>query len=159
MLSTTLTRCILGATLTTTVITTPTTASARTPALIAAQTTPMGPESAALQLTPPGDTYRKWSDERRKLRIQLGVSAGLAAAFFLGAVLAVTVNTCNPPPDVPDYSCGMPIGPIMAGGTLLTASAVSLIPTIVFGVRLGRHNRLRPQAQLQLAPGGLSLRF
>lgn len=158
MLTTTLRTCTLGTALTTAMLTVaaPTTARASAPALVGPV---MGPQVAPLELTPT-DGYRRWSDERRKLRIQTGVSAGLAAAFLVAGVLALTVNTCQPPasPGVDD-ACGIPVGKILATGTFFSAAAVTTIPAIVFGVRLGKHNRQRPVAALQFAPGGLALRF
>ncbi len=157
MLHTTITRSLFGATLITATISAPASAHASATAA-ATNTVVMGPESAALQLTPPSDGYRSWRDQQRKLRVQVGVSAGLAAGFLLAGALALTVSTCNPPPGAPSDYCGMPIGKLMGSGVLLSAAVVTTVPAIVFGVRLGRHNRERPLA-LHVAPGGLVLRF
>lgn len=66
-------------------------------------------------------------------------------------------------------SCGCLVGaalittltamPATTGGALLSAATVTLVPTIVFAARLGKHERRRPVAALQLAPGGVALRF
>lgn len=154
-----LNRCVAGVALTTTLMSAPAIAQGRALAPVSTGSPVMGPESSAMYVAPPVDSYRRWSDERRKLRVQVGVSAGLAAAFLLGSVLALTVSTCNPPPGAPDEYCGMPLGPLMLSGVLASAAVVTTVPAVVFGVRLGRHNRQRPVAQLQLAPGGLALRF
>lgn len=158
MLSTTTTRSILGAALTIATISGPAHARASAPPVTATNTVVMGPGSAALQLAPASDGYRNWRDQQRKLRVQVGVSAGLAAALLLSGVLALTVPTCNPPPGATGDYCGMPIGRFMVSGALLSAAVVTTVPAIVFGVRLGRHNRARPVA-LHVAPGGLALRF
>lgn len=151
----------MGATLTT-LAALPATVRASDPAL--APVAAPAPASAIAQadLGPaarPTDSYRAWADERRKLRLQFGLSAGFAAAFLLSGVLAMTVSTCDPPPGAVDDYCGIPVGKILASGTLLSASAVAIVPTIVFGARLGKHHRRRPVAALQVAPGGLALRF
>ncbi|MBL9106873.1 MAG: hypothetical protein JNL82_38515 [Myxococcales bacterium] len=154
-------RALAGVTLTTTLAAAPATAGAHDPIGPRDVPAPARPiVQADLDLTRhAADGYRRWADERRQLRVQVGLSAGFTAAFLLAGVLAWTVPSCNPPPGAPDGYCGMPLARIMVGGALMSAAAVSVVPTIVFGARLGRHERRGPVATLQPAPGGLTLRF
>jgi len=106
----------------------------------------------------PADTLQQWSAKQRKLKIQLGVTAGLTAAFLItGALMLVTPMLCRNPS--PEWGCGEPYGQWITAMVVIPAGLITAIPTAVYGVRLHRHNLRRPVAQLQVAPGGLTLRF
>jgi hypothetical protein len=103
------------------------------------------------------EIYQKWSAKRRKLQIQTGVSAGFAVALLGSGLLALLAPAMCRNPD-PDFGCGEGLGAAIAAMTLLPGAVVATIPTIVFSVRLGRHNGQRPVA-FQPGPGGFVLRF
>lgn len=104
----------------------------------------------------PKMTLPQWTAQKRKLKIQLGVSAGFTAAFLVTGVLLFALPIRCPAD--PEIDCE-PYGRWIAGLTMIPATVIAGIPTAVFGVRLYRHNKRQPVAQLQLAPGGLALRF
>lgn len=103
------------------------------------------------------DPVDYWRAKRRRLRISLGISGGVLAAGALGVALSLAFpNDCGATGDEPlTYNCeAYPIGLMVWAFAVVPAS---LVATIVYGVRLGRHNNRRP-AQLrrvQLTPGGL----
>lgn len=95
-----------------------------------------------------------WGARQRRLKIQLGVSAGLTAAFLLSGALALAI-----PMRCPEDSLCEPYGRFWAATVMFPASVVAAIPTAVYGVRLRRHNERRPVARLLPAPTGLVIRF
>ncbi|MFZ6183836.1 hypothetical protein [Nannocystis pusilla] len=120
---------------------------------------PEGPEAPAVAPMPEASAdaaLRQWTQQRRKLRIQLGVSAGFTAAFLLSGTLALAIPVSCP--DDPLVDCE-PYGRWIAAAVMFPAALVAAIPTAVYGVRLRRHNERRPVAHVQLAPGGLAIRF
>ncbi|MFY0537793.1 hypothetical protein [Nannocystis pusilla] len=102
---------------------------------------------------------RRLGQKRRRLQIQTGISGSLVAAFLVGIPTALFLpSTCRDPD--PDFGCGE--GYVRAYGSIMLAAAavVTVIPTIVYGVRLDRHWLDRPvPRRFALAPGGLTLRF
>lgn len=120
---------------------------------------PEGPEAPAAAPMPEASAdaaLKQWTQQRRKLRIQLGVSAGFTAAFLLSGTLALAIPVSCP--DDPLVDCE-PYGRWIAAAVMFPAALVAAIPTAVYGVRLRRHNERRPVARMQLAPGGLAIRF
>jgi len=100
----------------------------------------------------PADDMPRWLAQRRRLRIKLGVSAGVlgasAGTLALGAVFG-----CRG--DGPVLDC-TPIAAIVGGVAVVAA----VIPTLVYAVRLTVHNERRPRStRVQAGPGGLLLRF
>jgi hypothetical protein len=100
-----------------------------------------------------------WAKKRRRLQIQTGISGGLVAAFLVGVPMALFLpSTCRDPD--PDFGCGEGYGRVYSSIMLAAAAVVTVIPTIVYGVRLDRHWLDRPvAARVSLSPGGLALRF
>lgn len=132
-------------------------ALAAEPSAARAAQRPEGPEAPIAAPTPDADAARQqWTARQRKLKIQLGVSAGFTAAFLLSGALplAIPINC----PDDPEIDCE-PYGRWIAAAVMFPAALIAAIPTAVYGVRLRRHNERRPVARVQLAPGGLVLRF
>lgn len=131
---------------------------------IAADPAPVHPEPTSGQdqaqpLLAPAFDVGAWSKKRRKLQIQTGISGGLSGLFLASGLLMLFAPASCRHPD-PDFGCGEGYGRFYGSIVLFSASVVALIPAIVYGVRLHRHNQTRPgTARLQLAPGGLTLRF
>lgn len=134
-------------------------ALAAEPAIARASQQPEGPEAppAASVSGDGGDSaLQQWTEQRRTLRIQLGVSAGFTGAFLLSGVLPLAIPiSC---PDDPEIDCE-PYGRWIAAGVMFVGSLVAAIPTAVYGVRLRRHNARRPVARMHVAPTGLAIRF
>ncbi len=99
------------------------------------------------------ESSRKWLERRRRLRIGLGVSAGVLGVGAVGLGLFVGLRRC----DADESFCeGVPTGAIVTGVVV----AGSFISTIVYAVRLTKHNERRPSARrVTFAAGGLSVRF
>lgn len=97
-----------------------------------------------------------WTAKQHKLKIQTGVSGGLSAGFLLTSVLLFTLPIgCNS-----HGECDDSFGHLIVALALVPASAAALISSIVYGVRLTRHNRARPaNAQVGVGSGGLMVRF
>lgn len=134
-------------------------ALAAEPAAARAGQQPEGPEAPAA-VSVPGDggdgALQQWTAQRRKLRIQLGVSAGFTGAFLLSGILPLAIPIrC---PDDPEIDCE-PYGRWIAAGVMFIGAVIAAIPTAVYGVRLRRHNERRPVARMHVAPTGLVLRF
>ena len=93
------------------------------------------------------DPVEYWQARRRRLRIGLGVSGGVLAAGALGVALSLAFpNDCGSMPGQATFNCeAYPIGLMVWSFAVVPAS---LVATIVYGVRLGRHNARRP-AQLR----------
>ncbi len=98
-----------------------------------------------------------WRATHRKLKFQTQLSGGLSGGFLAAGVLLMAIpercGSCDDPGDgwLLRFFLGMALIPV---------SGAALISTIVYGVRLHRHNKLRPEtARLRPAPGGLMLRF
>lgn len=100
-----------------------------------------------------------WAKKRRRLQIQTGISGGLVGAFLVGVPMVLFLpSTCRDPD--PDFGCGEGYGRVFSSFMLAAAAVITVIPTIVYGVRLDRHWYDRPVAtRVSLAPGGLALRF
>jgi hypothetical protein len=96
------------------------------------------------------DMTRRWLAERRRLRIRFGVSAGVLGVSAAG--LALSVGLPRGDGEQVDW---VPIGAIVCG----IAAAASLIPTIVYAVRLTAHNERRPAAARVRLDQGLGIRF
>lgn len=122
---------------------------------------PAIPSPYAMQL--PADDFvaahDAWAKKRRRLQIQTGISGSLVAAFLVGIPTALFLpSTCRDPD--PDFGCGEGYGRVYGSIMLAAAAVVTVIPTIVYGVRLDRHWLDRPvPRRVALAPGGLTLRF
>ncbi len=100
----------------------------------------------------PADDMPRWLAQRRRLRINFGVSAGVLGAGAATLALGATLECRS---DEPVLDC-IPIAAIV-GGVIAVAAA---IPTLVYAVRLTAHNERRPRnTRVQLGPGGLLLRF
>jgi hypothetical protein len=134
-------------------------ALAAEPTAARASQQPEGPEAPAVAPTPDAsaaEALQQWTQRQRKLRIQLGVSAGFTAAFLLSGTLVLAIPVSCP--DDPLIDCE-PYGRWLAAAVMFPGALIAAIPTAVYGVRLRRHNERRPVARMQLAPTGLAIRF
>ncbi|MEZ4381347.1 MAG: hypothetical protein R3A79_08350 [Nannocystaceae bacterium] len=118
-------------------------------------------ESAASELSPvdvAAIQRAAWERDDRRLRIQTGVSGGLALGFVgVGLALVFAPVTCAAPD--PEFGCGEGYGRLYTSFVLFAGSGAAAIAMAAFGARLGLHRRSRPRVTAALAPGGIELRF
>lgn len=98
------------------------------------------------------DLDELWLVRRQRLRVAFALTGGLVLASGVGLGVAFAVNRGSAEMGAID---GYPLGAMV----FASLGGVALIACLAIAGTLGVHAGRRPQRRLQLAPGGLRLRF